>query len=182
MQNTMKEQFSRLKSPRRIEKGTTRTQLFAIASVVVLALYVPDLVVAQADPFLGTWKLNVNRSKFVAGRPMKSETRIVVSSPTGLNVSIECVNGDGSSQEFEYTSNLDSKSYPIIGRGPYGANTIAATLTAPKTIQSTLNKDGKVIATETSVVSKDGKVLTITTKGTDASGKSFNSVAVYDKQ
>jgi len=43
-------------------------------------------------------------------------------------------------------------------------------------------KDDKVVATGTSVLSKDGKVLTITTKGTDASGKPFNSVAVYDKQ
>jgi hypothetical protein len=39
-----------------------------------------------------------------------------------------------------------------------------------------------VIATATSVVSKDERVLTITAKGVDASGKPFNSVAVYDKQ
>jgi hypothetical protein len=107
---------------------------------------------------------------------------MVESAATGLKVSIKRVNGDGSTQEYEYTTNLDGKSYPVIGQGPYGADTIAANLTAPNTIQSTLNKDGKVVATGTSVVSKDGKVLTITTKGVDASGKPFNSVAVYDKQ
>ena len=179
---TVKEQFFTLRSPRKLEKEKTRRQLLAVATVIVLALSFSDLVLAQADPFLGTWKLNVKRSKFVPGPPRKSETRIVVSTPTGMNVSSARVDGDGSTQEFEYTSNLDGKSYPIVGRGPYGANTIAATLTAPKTIQSTLNKDSKVLATGTSVVSEDGRVLTITTKGMDASGKSFNSVAVYDKQ
>jgi len=77
---------------------------------------------------------------------------------------------------------LDGKSYPIIGQGPYGADSIAANLTAPNTIESTLSKDGKVVATATTVVSSNGKVLTITTKGTDAHGKAFTNVGAYDKQ
>lgn len=173
--------FSRLKS-RKPEPGTARRQLFTLATVVVLALSASHLLLAQTDPFLGTWKLNVSKSKFVPGPPRKSETRFVVSGPMGLNVSIQRVNGDGSTQEFQYTSNLDGKSYPIVGQGPRGANTIVATLTAPRTIQSILKKDSEVVATGTSVVSQDGRVLTITTKGTDANGEAFHSVAVYDKQ
>jgi hypothetical protein len=179
---TVKEQLPRLTPPRTLEKGAAWRQLFTLATVVVLALSASHLVVAQTDPFLGTWKLNVNKSKFVPGPPRKSETRFVVSSSMGLNVSIERINGDGSTQEFQYTSNLDGKSYPIVGQGPWGANTIAATLAAPRTIQSTLSKDSKVVATGTSVVSQNGRVLTITTKGTDANGHAFSSVAVYDKQ
>lgn len=180
--SSINEQFSGLKSLRKLEKVTTRRRLFAIATFVVLALSASGSVLAQTDPFLGTWKLNVKKSKFVPGPPRKSETRIVESSPMGFNVSIKRVNGDGSAQEYEYTANLDGKSYPIIGQGPSGADSIATNLSAPNTIQSTLNKDGKVVATWTSVVSKDGKVLTITTKGMNASGNSSNSVAVYDKQ
>jgi hypothetical protein len=176
------QQFSRLGSPRKVENRTTSGRLFATIALAVLLLSAAGVVCAQADPFLGTWRLNVSKSKFVPGPPRKSETRIAESSPRGLKVSIKSVNGDGSTQEYEYTSNLDGKSYPIVGQGPYGADTIAANLTAPNTIQSTLQKDGKVIATATSVVSKDGKVLTITAKGVDASGKAFNNVAVYDKQ
>jgi hypothetical protein len=99
-----------------------------------------------------------------------------------MKVSVDRVNGDGSSQEFEYTTNLDNKTYPITGDGPHGADSIAANLTAPNTIQSTLKKGAKVVATATAVVSSSGKVLTITTKGTDASGKHFTNVGVYDKQ
>jgi len=60
---------------------------------------------------------------------MKIETRIVSPGPLGMAVSVRRVNGDSSTQEFEYTTNLDGKSYAMIGQGPYGANSIAANLT-----------------------------------------------------
>jgi hypothetical protein len=149
---------------------------------VVLVLSVANLMFAQEDPFRGTWKLNVIKSNFVPGPPRKSETRMVESSPHGMKVSVQRVNADGSTHEFEYTTNLDNKTYPIVGDGPEGADSIAANLISPNTIHSTLKKGGKVIVTSTSTVSADGKVLTITSKGTQADGKVFSNVAVYDKQ
>ena len=92
------------------------------------------------------------------------------------------VNGDGSTQQFEYTTNLDGKSYPITGQAPYGADSISANLNAPNAIQSTLTKNGKTVATATTIVSNGGKVLTITTKATDAQRKHFTNVGVYDKR
>ena len=155
---------------------------FSIIPIVILVLFVAVLTQAQTDPFLGTWKLNVKKSKFVPGPPRKSETRMVVTGPNGMNVSVKRVNGDGNTQEFEYTTNLDGKSYPITGDGPEGADSIAVNLTAPKTMQATLTKTGKVVGTATISVSSDGKVLTITSKGTSADGKQFSVIAVYDKQ
>jgi len=157
-------------------------KLLGICTVFVLALFFLGSLIAQTDPFLGTWKLNVKKSKFAPGPPRKSETRIVVTGPSGMRVSVDRVNGDGSSQQFEYTTNLDGKGYPITGQGPYDADAISANLTAPNTIQSTLTKNGKTVATATAIVSNGGKVLTITTKGTDAQGKHFTNVGVYDKQ
>ena len=157
-------------------------KVFSFLAMVIVALSLTELLLGQTDLFLGTWKLNVKKSKFDPGPPRKSETRIVITGPTGMKVSVDRVNGDGSTQEFEYTTNLDNKSYPIIGQGPYGADSIAANLTAPNTIRSTLTKGGKVVATATTVVSSDGSVLTVTTKGTDSSGKHFTNTGVYDKQ
>jgi hypothetical protein len=157
-------------------------KLVGICTVFVLAFFFIGSLIAQTDPFLGTWKLNVKKSKFVPGPPRKSETRIVVTGPSGMRVSVDRVNGDDSTQEFEYTTNLDGKSYPITGQGPYGADSISANLTAPNTIQSTLTKNGKVVATATTIVSSNGKVLTITSKGTDVQGKHFSNVGVYDKK
>ena len=157
-------------------------KLLGVCTVFALAFSLIGPLSAQTDPFAGTWKLNAKKSKFVPGPPKKSETRIVVAGPNGMRVSVDRVNGDGSTQEFEYTTNLDGKSYPITGQAPYGADSIAANLTTPNTIQSTLSKGGKVVAAAVTIVSNDGRVLTITTKGTDPQGKQFTNVSVYDKQ
>lgn len=154
----------------------------SIATILIMVLSVAGSVPAQTDHFVGTWKLNVKKSKFVPGPMWKSETRIVSPGPLGMDVSVKCVASDSSAQEFNYTSNLDGKSYPITGQGPYGANTIATNLTTPNRIQSTLSKDNNVVATATSLVSNGGKVLTITTRGTGTNGKPFTSIAVYDKE
>jgi hypothetical protein len=64
------------------------------------------LALAQADPFVGTWKLNVAKSKFGPGAERKSETRIVEWSPTGMKVSVDRTNADGSNQQYNYTTDF----------------------------------------------------------------------------
>ena len=157
-------------------------KVFSMFSMFVFALALAELAHAQGDPFLGTWKLNLNKSKFTPGPARKSETRIVVTGPNGMDVSVKRVNGNGATQEFEYTTNLDGKSHPITGDGPEGADSIAVNLTASKTMQVTLTKAGKVVGTATISVSSDGKSLTITSKGTHADGTQFSNVTVFDKQ
>jgi hypothetical protein len=157
-------------------------KLFSVIPIIILALFAAELAQAQADPFLGTWKLNVKKSKFTPGPPRKSETRIVVTGPNGMDVSVKRVNANGSTQEFEYTTNLDGKAHPITGDGPQGADSIAVNLTAPKSMQVTLTKGGKAVGTATISVSSDGKSLTIASKGTGTDGTQFNDVAVYEKQ
>jgi flavin-dependent dehydrogenase len=49
-------------------------------------------------------------------------------------------------------------------------------------LELTTKKDGKVTITGRIVVAADGKSRTLTTSGTDAQGKKFKSIAVYDKQ
>src|SRR6516164_5780691 len=139
--------------------------------LAILLLSVAGPLIAQSDAFLGTWKLNVQKSKFQASPPSKSETRVVTTGPMGMHVSVDRVDAEGNAQQFEYTTNLDGKNYPIVGQGPYGADSIAANLTSPNTIQSTLSKGGRVVAAAVTIVSNDGRVLTITTKGTDTQGK-----------
>jgi hypothetical protein len=176
------EQSLTRRSAENTNMGAARYWQLAIAAILVLTLISSGLVLAQTDPFTGTWKLNVAKSKFVGGRARKNETRIVISTPTGLKVDVDRTYADGTNQQFEYTSNLDGKSYPITGDAPYGADSVSMNLGASNTLTYKLMKGGKVIASGTSVVSADGRTLTITSKGTDASGQSISSIAVYDKQ
>lgn len=155
---------------------------FRISAAFLFALSFIGSTLAHTELFIGTWKLNAAKSKFVPGSRWVSETRIVMPSSAGLKVSIERVNEDGTVQEFEYTASLNGKSYPILGQRPYGADTITGNFAAPNAFESILKRDGKVIAKSTTVVSTDGRVLTVATKGKDDNGNQFLSIAVYDKQ
>jgi hypothetical protein len=163
-------------------EGTSRGWLRAPTIFLALVLLTSGLTLAQADPFVGTWKLDVAKSKFGPGTERKSETRIVESSPTGMKVSVDRTNADGSNQQYNYTTNFDGRPHPITGMAPYGADSIAVTLGAYNNLSIKLMKGGKEVGSGTSLVSADGKTLTLTSKGTDASGKTVSSVSVYEKQ
>ena len=127
------------------QNAKQRVTSIRVVVILVLTLFIAFSAVARTDVFLGTWKMNPAKSKFGTGLSRKSETRIVVSSPTGMRIDVDRTNSDGTNQQFEYTTNLDGKSYPITGNGPYGADAISSNVTSPNTISSTLTRGGKVV-------------------------------------
>jgi hypothetical protein len=159
----------------------TRT-LICLIAFVVLALGSSSSGLAQTDPFIGNWKMNPAKSKFTPGPARKGEMRIVEESPKGMKISVDRTNGDGTNQQFNYTTNLNGTSYPITGVAPYGADSVSEQMTSSSTLSFSLTKSGKVVGTGTSVVSPDGKTLTLTSKGKDKKGKASSSIVLYDKQ
>ncbi len=159
-------------------------RLFATFSLFVLFMTACGLMLAQSEPFNGTWKLNVAKSKFSQGVELKSDSRTYESSSDGIKVTAVRVTGDGSTQSYGINAKYDGKDSPITGQGPFGADTITykKPSDASTTIATLKKSGGKAHFTTTSAVSKDGKVLTLTSKGTDDSGQPFNVVLVYDKQ
>ena len=158
-------------------------RLFTFATVLVLAAVASGLLLAQSNPAIGTWKLNVAKSKYSPGPPPKSQTSTIEAAGNGVKVTTEGVAGDGSKIAYSYTANYDGKDYPVTGTGtPSGEDTIALKRVDANTFTSTGKKAGKVVTTNRTVYSQDGKSRTITVKGTNASGQPTNTVAVYDKQ
>jgi hypothetical protein len=51
-----------------------------------------------------------------------------------------------------------------------------------RTMDFTVKKGGKVTVNGRVAVAADGKSRTVTTSGTNAKGKKFKNIAVYDKQ
>jgi hypothetical protein len=166
---------------RQIVSGTIR-MLLCLAALVVLTIGNSSWVLAQTDPFVGTWKMNPAKSTFTPGPAPTSEVRIVESSPRGMKISVDRTNGDGTNQQFNYTTNLNGTRYPITGIAPYGADSASEQLTSSNTLSFSFSKGGKVVGTGTSIVSPDGKTLTLTSKGTDKNGRASGSVVLYNKQ
>jgi len=156
-------------------------------SLVVLAFVVgaafSSHLLAQDNPFAGTWKLNTAKSKFEPGPGPKSLTRTVVAQGSGAKYSFEGVGADGSSYAYSFSTNYDGMDSAITGTGtPGGADAIALKRVSSRKTEGTLKKDGKELAKVVAEVSKDGKVATVKTKGKTADGKESSSESVYDKQ
>jgi len=149
------------------------------AALGTLAMFGSSLLLAQNNPFIGTWKLNAAKSKYAPGPGPRSSTRTYVAQGTGVKVTVETVAADGSHNSNSYTANYDDKDNPLPGSST--ADTIALKRSG-NTVKFTLKKGGKVVSTGTNVVSKDGKVMTITQTGTNAGGQLTSTVAVYEKQ
>lgn len=140
------------------------------------------LAIAQPkDTFVGTWRLNVAKSKYSPGPPSKGGTVTYEAAGKGYKVSVRNEPASGPVQEWSYTTNLDGKDSAVTGNNP-NADTLAAKRINATTIENVGKMGGKVTTTSRIVVSADGKTRTNTQTGTDAKGQKVNNVLVYERQ
>ena len=160
-----------------------RRQIIRVVFTVVAVMGVAFPVAAQsADPWFGTWKLNLAKSKYSPGPPPKSPTmRKVEPWEGGLKDTADGVNAQGQATHTETSAKFDGKAYPV--KGAAVANTTRAyTRIDGRTTQFVTKVDGKVTTTTRITFSPDGKMETGTTTGKNAQGQTVNNVAVWDKQ
>ena len=154
---------------------TAAVMWLGLAAVIVVP------VLAQADPQVGVWKLNVAKSKYSPGPVPTSATTTIEAVGKGTKVSVDQTMPDGSKRQWSVTADYDGKDTPVVGNNP-DADTIARTRVNASTVRTVSKKGGKVTTTQTSAVSADGKTRTVTTKGVNAKGQTVNNVAIYDRQ
>lgn len=154
-------------------------RVFAMCNVVVLALAAAGQVRAQSDPAVGTWKLNVAKSKYNAGPAPKSEVRSYVMQGDSVKCAVHNVAADGSRVDWGYLARLNGEDSPITGKGP--ADTIGAKRTNATTVDAILKKGGKVVERANRVVSADGKTMTATAYKAEGDATPI-FVSVYDRQ
>jgi len=132
------------------------------------------------DNWLGTWKLNVAKSKYSPGPGPKSLTLKFEATPGGIKLTSEGVNAEGNATRGEYVSKFDGQDVPWAGNPD--ADTASPKRIDDNRYQNTWQKGGKVTVTAKAVVSGDGKTLTINQTGKDSQGRTVNTTAVYEKQ
>ncbi len=155
-----------------------RVMMVLAAGVLAVAV----LAIAQPkDPFVGTWRLNLAKSKYSPGPPPKSTTSTYEAAGQGYKVSVKTEPATGPAQQWSYTSNLDGKDTPVTGNNP-NADMVAVKRIDANTLEMVNKKGGKVTTTQRNVVAADGKTRTVTTTGTDAQGQKVNNVTVLEKQ
>ena len=132
-----------------------------------------------ADPNMGTWKLNEGKSKFSPGAT-KNHTVVYASAGDMVKVTVDGTDKDGKAVHNVWTGKYDSKDYPVTGEAGYDSR--AYTKVDDRTLDMTIKKSGKVVATGKIVLSADGKSRTVTTMSADPKRTEMSATAVYDKQ
>ena len=151
-----------------------------VASVVACLALMSVFVGAQADPAVGTWKLNPAKSKAVAGTLAKSNVITIAVAGSGYHVTAKGEDAAGKPTSLDYTAMFDGKDAPVKGAPAY--DTTSLKRIDANTMEQTRKKAGKTVQTATRKISADGKTMTLTTRGKDEAGRTLNTVAVYDKQ
>jgi hypothetical protein len=108
---------------------------------------------------LGTWKVNLAKSKYRIGSPPQNQTRTYEPQGEGVKATIRTTYPNGRSTTVGYVANYDSLEYAVTGSPD--ADTIALKKVAPRTAAVVLSHAGKVMATVRRVISEDGQTMTI---------------------
>jgi hypothetical protein len=171
-----------------------KARLKALLFAVVLSLAVGTCqVVAQKPagktpkaPHLleGTWQLNAVQSKFAPNQAdaPKEDTLVFRMVGDQFEFTETGTQKDGKAIAGKYTFYPNGGVFKTLQPAPAEGESNVETMFEPGNRFLTTLKNGRQIEVQHMVIGKDGKTMSITAKGTDAKGKPWESVAVYDKQ
>jgi len=155
-------------------------RLLALAALTALLCATSSRLLAQS-PSVGTWKLNVAKSKYIPGPAPKNMTRTVESAGDKVKYTFQGVAADGSPVSYSFTVAYDGQDYPITGKAaPAGADSISITRSSDGSSEAVLKKSGKPVLISKVKASDATSTTIIQTSAPGAD--SINNILVYEKQ
>jgi hypothetical protein len=152
-----------------------------LSLLVLTAVLASPPAALAADEWLGTWRLNLSKSRFNPPElAPKGRTLILESAEGGVKTVIEETNSQGQTVRTEYAAKFDNKDIPWSG--PIEADTVALQRLDDEYFQTVWKLKGQPMVLGSTLVSKDRKTLTVTHHGKNAAGQEIAQMAVYDRQ
>jgi hypothetical protein len=157
-----------------------RTALMSAAVLSLAACAFPQASFAQTNPLIGSWKLDLTKSKYPSGSAPRSQ--MVTNQPDGQNIkaTFQTIDAQGNGQTIVFTIVYDGQPHPVTGVPRYDA--VAYLQLDGTTTIFSATKAGKLVLTGAGVVSQDGKSMTLTGSGMQANGSMGTIISVYEKQ
>jgi hypothetical protein len=129
------------------------------------------------DPYIGTWRLNLEKSTFIGQPTPKSFTLTWSKEAQHLIATLDQVNSNGAPNKIVFMMNFDGQPHPVTGIPIFNSVTYTR---FGNTINVVYFKDGKTAAIgQYTIVS--GK-NTYTGEGVRADGQPYHLNLVYEKQ
>ena len=147
-----------------------------LAARIILGTLSLAVTVMAAD-FVGTWKLNLTKSKPRNGNDVASETiRIEQTGPNAYRSTFDAVLNSGQKVHQEINRIYDGKEHPVTGTGskPEGTSEICELVNA--STRKITRKTAGATSELTTTVSPDGKVMTNVWKG------ALDETLVFERQ
>src|SRR5579862_4351848 len=150
--------------------------LFAIIVAAVGSLHAQD----ADDPILGTWKLNLSKSKYIPGPAPRSQTRVYRRTPNGIFVTIDTVDAKGNKQPtIEFEEKYDGKEYPI--KGSEIGDALVLKRINNYLSEAIMKHGGMVVATTRRIITDNGKTLMLIYQEANYD-RPVDNIIVYDRQ
>ena len=137
----------------------------------------------RADPFIGVWKLNADKSKYESGGAPKSFVRTYEDRGGGtIFMTTDVTIPQGSARAF-LVYRRDGKPYPEAAVGAEKIRMVSVKSVDPRTEDVYFIVDGKTSETPSTItISADGMTMTQVVSGTTSKGKPFTNRVVYDRE
>jgi hypothetical protein len=162
---------------RHSERGIMRLLHTALAiSIAFAGAFAAD------NPFIGTWKLIPEKSKF-APDPPPPKSLTMTFQPDGEKVRLIVTGVDSAGKPIKDDNSIlwDGKFYTTNG-GPMGPGRVAVKRVNNNQNEVMIEAGGKKVLTIKSVLSKDGKTMRNVADGVNPKGEKIHSDEVFEKQ
>jgi hypothetical protein len=135
-----------------------------------------------AEPWEGSWKLNIAKSPATKIPPPRNQTFTFEATGQGLSSTEEITPANGEPYRVTCKANFDDRDYPVSGSRA-GAEKMSIRRPETGTLEFvSKKKDGTILATYRSTVSADGRIAILQVwYGPEVSGPP-NQLRIYDKQ
>ena len=127
---------------------------------------------------VGTWRLDVEKSRYSPGPPLRDEMRVYTHSQDGVTGVVTRTYADGHVDRYEYVANFGGE-YMVTGHPEYDAVTLRRI--DDLSSEAVLSHAGSVYGVARRMISADGTTMTITFDRKDRD-EPVHNVAVYHKQ
>jgi hypothetical protein len=158
----------------------TRSWPTTILATTLVGLQLTSDPTAQtSELWAGTWKLNVELSKYGLSLAPQSGTSTLERIDDEWKLIADGVDAQGNPTHLETVVRFDGKDYPVIPAN--GRVTWAFTRVDDRAYEQVTKVDGNVTTTTRTLVSPDGSTRTSITVGKNADGRQVSNVAIYER-
>jgi hypothetical protein len=148
-----------------------------LSGLAIAAL--PQGSFAQSSSVIGTWKMNIDKSKFT-GPPERSSTATFTQDGQNIRGTNQVIDAQGNATTVVFMNIYDGMPHPTTGSPVFDAGSY--TQVDGNTFIIARFKAGKLVQIGNRVLSQDGKTLTFTQTGAQANGQPGTTILVFDKQ